>query len=76
MDKYINDSKNIDYSWFTISECYGKLSQNIHSKNEIALEENLTQLISILLKISHENKINMKDAWENWNIKAISKHYD
>jgi NTP pyrophosphatase (non-canonical NTP hydrolase) len=76
MDKYIHNSKNVEYTWLTVSECYGEISQNIHSKDETSLKENITKLISILLKISHENRIDMKDAWENWNIKAISKHYD
>ena len=76
MYKYIYSCKNINYSWFTITEQFGYLAKSIYLKDKALIEKNMITLIATLFKISYENNLDMKNAWDQWCSKAISKHYD
>lgn len=76
MDTYVMKTKNIKYSWLTISECCGDISRDLRQRDLCCIEKDITHLIAILLKISYENNINMLDAWIHWKTKAISKQYE
>tara|TARA_B110000977_G_scaffold84695_1_gene113093 strand:- start:6432 stop:6662 length:231 start_codon:yes stop_codon:yes gene_type:complete len=76
MDEIVKQCKNIEYSWLSLSEISGNLSKDIRNKDNVSIEKNIIILITILLKISIDYKLDMQNAWERWHSKAISKHYD
>ena len=68
--------EDIKYDWFSLVSTFGKLGNNIKTKNKDKIKNGLITLICILLKIAYEHDIDMNHAWQHWNTKALSKQYD
>ena len=65
----------ICYDWFILVSEFGMLGHAIRMKNKDNINQKLSIVIAILLKIAHQKNICMNAAWNNWNKKAISKQY-
>ena len=63
---------NID--WFIISELLGETSISLRNKDS-KLNENIVHLMIKMFQIAESNNINMEEAWQQWNKKALLKNY-